>query len=233
LRGLLYWTTLWAVKSLVLTFVLLGFAGTALAVDRAELDSRIGALTVKFQALQSKPDKRIPAQTLRKAQAIILLDRTKAGFLFAFQGGSGLAMTRDPRSGAWSAPAFFTATEASVGFQIGGQQSFVVVLLMSTNAARGLTDSTFDFSGEASGTAGNATGGTGVSSNDQPPLVFSDSEGLYGGVAVKGGNISPDPEADVAYYGRSITVEEILFEHKAKPSEAAARLAQVLNQAAK
>src|SRR3989442_4711498 len=45
--------------------------------------------SAKFVALQQKPDKRIPAETLRKARGIVLMERTKAGFLFAYQGGNG------------------------------------------------------------------------------------------------------------------------------------------------
>jgi lipid-binding SYLF domain-containing protein len=112
----------------------------ALAASKAELDSVLHKITTKFNALQAKPDKAIPAETLGKAQGMVLLNRTKAGFIFAFQGGGGAALVKDPKSGKWSAPAFLKATEASLGFQIGGQQSFVVILLMSTNATRILTD---------------------------------------------------------------------------------------------
>ena len=71
----------------------------ARAVDQADLDKRIRTLTTKFEEMQAKPDKRIPAENLRKAQGIILLDRTKAGFIFAYQGGGGLAMVKDAKSG--------------------------------------------------------------------------------------------------------------------------------------
>jgi len=94
-------------------------AASAVAVEKAELDSRISTLTAKLVAMQQKPDKRIPAENLRKAQGIALLDRTKAGFLFAYQGGSGIAMVKDPKSGKWGPIAFLAASEASLGFQIG------------------------------------------------------------------------------------------------------------------
>jgi lipid-binding SYLF domain-containing protein len=204
-------------------------------VDQAQLDNRISLLTAKFQALQAKPDKRIPAAVLRDAKGIILLDRTKAGFLFAYEGGSGVAMARDPATGAWSAPAFVSANQASLGFQAGGQQSFVVILLMNTNTVHSLAASNFSFGGEASGTAGNTSAGTGgtISQTEQVTLVYSDTEGLYGGVAVKGGAVSPDSNADAAYYSQYLTAEEILFGHKVKPSVTAARLAQVIDQSSK
>ncbi len=223
-------------KFLMTALLLLGLAVPVRAIDKAALEKRIRTITSKFDLMQAKPDKRIPADKLRKAEGIVFLDRTKAGFLFAFEGGGGLAMLKDTKSGRWSAPSFMRANEASLGLQIGGQQSFMVILLMNTNATRALTDSSFKFGGEASGTAGNSSGkAEGTVSDDiqQLMLVYSDTEGLYGGVAVKGGDLSPDPEANIAYYGESLTPKEILLDKKVKPSESATALAQKITQFSK
>ena len=114
-----------AMKRLIVGFALLGFVTSALAVNKAELDQRTRRLTFKFAELQQNPAKRIPAEILRRAQGIVLLDRTKAGFVFGFQGGSGVAMVRNPKSKGWSPAAFVEANEASLGPQIGVQQSFI------------------------------------------------------------------------------------------------------------
>src|SRR5258708_4559946 len=119
-------------EPLIIGLLLLGFALTALAGDRADLDYRLRKFAIKFEAMQAKADKRIPADELRKAQGIVMLDRTKAGFLFAYEGGGGVGMVKDPQTQQWSAPAFLSAGDASLGFQIGGQQSFIVILLMNT-----------------------------------------------------------------------------------------------------
>lgn len=208
-------------------------AASALAVTKADLNFRIRKLAMKFETLQSKADRFIPADKLKKAQGIILLDRTKAGFIFAYQGGGGVAMVRD-KSGKWSAPAFLSANEASLGFQIGGQQSFVVILLMNSNATHQLTQPNFKFGGEASGTAGEASAGVeGTVPTDKAEplvLVYADKEGLYGGAAIKGGAVAPDSDANVAYYDQFVTAREILFENKVKPTEAAAELAAKLER---
>ena len=89
-------------------------------------------------------------------------------------------MVKDAKSGQWSPPAFVSANEASLGLQIGGQQAFVVILLMNTNATHALTESSFDFGGEASGTAGNSSGkaeGTVSSDNQAVVQVYSDCDG--------------------------------------------------------
>ena len=223
-------------KFLMTALLLFGLAAPVRAISKADLDKRILTLTTKFQIMQGKADKRIPAENLRRAKGVILLDRTKGGFIFAFESGGGLAMVKDEKTGNWSAPAFMRANEASLGFQIGGQQSFVVILLMNTNATHGVADSNINFGGEASGTAGNAASkadGTVPSDTGQVVMMYSDSTGLYGGVSIKGGDLSPDVDANVAYYAQSLTPEEILFQQKVKPSDTAAGLAKQLDQASK
>jgi len=222
-------------EAIIVGLLLMGFALSAFAGDRADLDYRLRKFAIKFEAMQAKTDKRIPAHELRKAQGIVMLDRTKAGFLFAYQGGGGVAMVKDPQTHQWSPPAFLSAGEASLGFQIGGQQSFIVILLINTNALQVLTEPTFKFGGEASGTAGNASGGaeSTISSVEQPVLAYSDTAGLYGGAAIKGGAISPDTDANLAYYAQPLTAKEILFDNKVKPTEAAAELALKITQYSK
>jgi SH3 domain-containing YSC84-like protein 1 len=221
----------------LVTILLMGAVLSARAVDKAELDARIGKLTAKLDTLQAQPDKRVPAQNLRKAQGIILLDRTKAGFIFAYQGGGGLLIAKDPKSGQWGSPGFLKANEASLGLQIGGQQSFIVLLLMTTNAVQLAAQGTFNFGGEASGTAGDATGGAegSFSSSEPPVLTYTDRSGLYGGVAVKGSSLSPDNDADLAYYGEYLTFKDIVLDNKlkAKPSQPALDLVRKLNEWAK
>lgn len=213
-------------KALLFGLMVGCMAGSVPAADKAELDQRVRTLTAKLETLQLQPEKRIPAETLRKAQGIILLDRTKAGFIFAYQGGSGVALVRDPKTDAWSPAAFLAANEASLGFQVGGEQSFFAILLMDTNATRRLADSKFEFGGEARGTAGAASAGAAgtVSNPEQSILVYDDRKGLYGGAAIKGGAIAPDHEANRVYYEQFVTMQNILFEHKVKPTPATQEL---------
>jgi lipid-binding SYLF domain-containing protein len=220
-------------KSIISAVLVLSVVYSAMAVDKAELDNRIRKLQSKLELMQSKPDKNVPAADLKAAKGIILLDRSKGGFVFAFQGGSGVAMVRDSR-GRWGAPAFYSANEASVGFQVGGQQSFVVILLMNTNAVYMLTQGSFNFGGEASGTAGNASGGTEGSATYNPMVkVYTDKEGLFGGAAIKGDAIKPDSDANLAYYGQYLAPSDILQGGKVVPGQAATDLGNKIQELAK
>lgn len=222
-------------KAITIALLITGLGGTAMALDRAELDKRIQTLATRFEALQSREDKCIPAETLRKARGIVLLDRTKAGFLFAYQGGGGVALVRDAKTDQWGPAAFLGANEASLGFQVGGQQSFFVILLMNTNATRLLTEPSFEFGGEARGTAASSSTGVEgvVNSTEQSVIVFDDRKGLYGGAAIKAGAIAPDDRANQTYYGSFVSMKEILFEKRVEPTEAALELARRINQSSK
>ena len=142
---------------------------------------------------------------------------------------------KDPKDDRWSPAAFVSANEGSLGFQIGGQQSFIVILLMHTNATRLLTESTYEFGGEARGTAGDVSAGAegALPSAERLVLVYEDRKGLYGGAALKAGALAPDDEANRVYYEKFLTMQDILFSRKVEPTPAAAELAAKLTECAK
>jgi len=214
-------------KAMLLGLLLFGCIRPVLAVDRAELDDRIRMLTGKFEALQAQPDKRLPADILRKAKGIVLLNTTKAGFMFAFQGGDGVAMVRDKWSN-WSPVAFLNRTEGSFGFQAGGEQNFYVILLMDTNATRVLLRPAIDFGAEAQGTAGdNSSRAEGkIDSPFQSVLVYDEHDGFYGGVAFKNGALAPNDNDNQVYYGQYVSMRDILFDKKLEATPAAVNLAE-------
>jgi lipid-binding SYLF domain-containing protein len=218
-------------KTMIISLLLIGAALPARGDGKADLDRRVFSLTSKFETLQQQPDKRVPADVLRKAQGIILLDRTRAGFLFAYQGGGGIALAKDMHSAAWSPVAFLKADEASLGFQIGGEQNFFVILLMTTNAPRFLTEPNFEFGGEARGTAGDTSAGTSgtICGPERPVLVYGSRQGLYGGAAIKGGAVTPDEQSNRNYYGQFVTMKDILYDHKVRPTPAATYLANKIS----
>jgi SH3 domain-containing YSC84-like protein 1 len=222
-------------KHWIATMLMIGLASTALALDKAELDRRAQKVVAKFEAMQAKTDKQVPSDVLQKAKGIILLDRTKAGFIFAYQGGAGLALVKD-KSGKWSPWAFMKADEASLGFQIGGQQSFLAIVLMDEKTAKSLiADAAFELGGEARGTAGKAsTGAEGkVEDIERSVRIYDERSGLFGGAAIKGGAISPDHDANRVYYGSAVTMQDILFDQKVKPADAATALAKKLDSYSK
>src|SRR6267143_2488500 len=92
-QSLLSSSSRFAMLPLLSCLLLLGLALPGLAADRDNLDRQIRTLTDKFEAMQAKPGKAIPPEVLRNAQGIILLDGTRAGFLFAYQHAGGTGAT--------------------------------------------------------------------------------------------------------------------------------------------
>jgi lipid-binding SYLF domain-containing protein len=218
-------------KKLFVALLILDVAWAAMAIDQ-RLDEKAQKLLVKFEVLQAKSDKRVPPEVLRRARGIILLDRTKAGFIFAYQGGSGVAMVKD-KKGKWGPLAWVKADEASLGAQIGGQQSFFVFLLMSEESAKTLiADAAFELGAEARGTGGASSAGVAAKTDsiDRKVLVYDDRQGLFAGAAVSGGAVSADYRANRKYYGEELNMQEILFDKKVKPTETATALARKLEE---
>jgi len=234
-QGLTGSSSLFRTLSLLSCLLFLGLAGSGLAAERDNLDQRIRNLADRFEAMQAKPGKRISPEVLRKAQGIILLDGTRAGFLFTYQHAGGVAMVKDSGTGQWGPASFLEANEVSNGLQIGGVRSLTVIVITNADAAWALVGPVTKFGGEASGTAGNATGRTegAISSLEQPAMVFSDRHGLYAGAAAKVGSIWPNANANLAYYSLPLSAKEILFDGKLKPTAAGEELAQRISESSK
>ncbi len=234
-QGLTGSSSLFRTLSLLSCLLFLGMAGSGLAAERDNLDQRFRNLADRFEAMQAKPNKRISPEVLRKAQGIILLDGTRAGFLFAYQHAGGVAMVKDSRTGEWGAASFVGANEASQGLLVGGERSLTVIVITNADAAFALVGPVIKFGAEASSTAGNAAGRSEgvISAVEQPAMVYSDSRGLYAGGAIKGGAIWPDADANLALYGQPLSAKEILFDGKVKPTAAGKELAQRISEACK
>lgn len=211
-------------KKIMLGLMLASLASTVMAIETADLDNRIRTLTDKFEAFQHRSDNGIPPEILRKAQGIILLETAKGGLVFGYQGGDGVAMVKDAKK-KWSPVEFLKMNKASFGLQIGGEQNFYIILLMTTNSTWRLVDPKVQFSAGASGTANDQTAGVNTATPAPDVLIYNDRTGLYGGAVVKVGGITPDADANRLYYGQDLTAREILFDQKVQPSALASDLA--------
>jgi SH3 domain-containing YSC84-like protein 1 len=219
--------------TIMIGLMLSGLVSAALAIEPVELDNRIRSLSDKFEAFQHRPDNGIPPETLRKAQGIILLETVKGGLGVGYQGGSGVAMVKNAKQKQWSPVAFLKVNQATLGLQVGGEQNFYIILLMTTNSAWRLIDPKIEFSAGASGTAGDTTGGVATKTPaEQELLVYKDRVGLYGGAIVKVGGISCDAEANRVYYAQEVSMRDILFDHKVQPSATGSRLAGEIHSSA-
>ena len=147
-------------------------------------------------------DSQIPADLLKKAKAVAVFPNVvKAAFIFGGQGGKGLIIRRV--RGGWDAPALFKIGGGSVGLQIGGSSTDVVMLFMTDNSLKNLLEDKFEIGGEASAAAG-PVGRTAKASTDAQLqaqiLSYSRSKGLFAGISLSGAVISADNDANRALY---------------------------------
>lgn len=159
---------------------------------------------------QNDPEMTWFKQNYPNARAIVISPRvTRGGFIVGGSGGQAVAYVRDAKSGQWVGPAFYNMGSASVGFLAGVDVSEIVVLAMTQKAVDGLLSNSFKFGGDASISAGPVGAGAG-STVTSDMVSFARSKGVYAGLSLDGAVISPDSEANAAYYGKPASAADIL-----------------------
>jgi lipid-binding SYLF domain-containing protein len=215
-------------KTTILVVLIMGLAGSTLAVDKSELDKDLRTITEKFAAMQQSPNTRIPADQLAAAKGIVLLDRTGGAFIIGGHSGRGVALTRNPQ-GQWSQPSFVESGGVSLGAQIGGTKDFFVMLANTPAAADTLKQSTTDLGAGASVTGGTSHAGTQANLESSPVVVYSQNKGLYAGASLKGGSMKQDTDANEVYYGRPVSAQDV-FSAQVQPTPMGMILVKDLDQ---
>ena len=206
----------------------------ALASDRSDDAGRIQKATQVFQEIMRTPDQGIPQELLETAKCVAIIPgEEKAAFIFGGSYGKGLATCRTAHG--WSAPMFLAVGGGSVGFQIGGSFTDVVMLFMNDRALQSLLSDKFKMGADATVAAGpvdrNATAGTDAKFNAEI-LRHSRSKGAFAGISLDGAVVQADKSGDQAMYGSSITRREILNGKVAVPEPARSLLDELAKYAA-
>jgi SH3 domain-containing YSC84-like protein 1 len=171
-------------------------------------------------------------ELLHRARGILIVPSLlKGGFILGGQGGTGVLLVRDANN-TWSSPAFYGMAGGSLGLQIGVEVSEVALIIMSDKALEAILRNEFKVGAEAGLTL--ATVGAGAEASTTSNVgadiySFSESKGLFGGVALQGAALNPKPDWDRIYYGRTIALRDIVIERKAATS-GATRLRAALDQ---
>ena len=180
----------------------------------------------------SAPDKGVPEAIIEKAQAVVVIPSTvKGALLVGGQRGKGVMSVKSANG--WSAPAFVTLTGGSLGFQIGGQATDIVLVVVNERGVSNLTQNTFKIGGDASVAAGpvgrEATASTDYKMQAQI-LSYSRSRGLFAGVSLAGSTIRADRDANERIYGVGYSTRNIVMERKVEPTAAAEAWLKLLNE---
>src|SRR5712692_8884461 len=159
------------------------------------------------------PDKGIPRGLLERAECIgVFPALTKGAFVVGGEFGHGVFTCRQ-KDGAMGAPAFFTIGGGSFGWQFGGEEADLVLLIMNEDGVKHLLQDKFTLGGEASAAAG-PVGRTAAAATDAQMhaeiLSWSRSRGVFLGASLEGTVIKPNKKATEEFYGKPVTATDIL-----------------------
>ena len=170
---------------------------------------------------------------LRRARGVLIVpDLVKGGFFLGAQYGTGVLLARDPASGRWSGPAFYSIAAGSIGLQIGLQDAEAIYVIMSDGGLSAVINDSFKAGAGASvavtvlgaGAEANTTTNAGADI-----FAFSHAVGLFGGAALDGAGILPRHSWNAAYYGGTPKPEDILY-RRSVDSHQADRLRDLLSR---
>src|SRR6202171_4074239 len=204
------------------------------ASDKDERERLVNAGKVMKEILDVPDD--IPQDFLDKARCVIVLPSVvKAAFVVGGSYGRGVMVCRRGKdfSGPWGAPAMMALEAGSVGFQIGGQATDFVILVMNNRAGDSLRHSKVKLGADASIAAGpkgrDAQASTDVTLRAEM-LSYSRSRGAFAGVSLEGSTLRPDEDANRRLYGRDVTASHIITEGKIDAPPAARDLLSTLQR---
>jgi SH3 domain-containing YSC84-like protein 1 len=215
---------------------ILAFAPVTFAKDhdraRKEED-RIANSSAVMSEILNVPDN-IPRDLLDKARCVVVMPSVlKAAFIVGGDYGRGTMVCRTGKafSGPWGAPAMYALEGGSIGFQIGGEATDFVFLIMNDRGANSLLHSKVKLGADASIAAGpvgrDATADTDAYMRSEI-LSYSRARGVFAGVSLEGSTLRPDNKADRALYGRDVTAAQIVRESEVRtPSIANSLIAQL------
>jgi SH3 domain-containing YSC84-like protein 1 len=202
--------------------------------DTAKDQDRLQTSGTVLHEILNVPDD-IPQDLLDKADCVVVFPSVlKAAFVVGASYGRGAMTCRmgENFNGPWGAPSMMALEGGSVGFQIGGQATDFVLLVMNDRGANGILSSKVKLGGDASVAAGpvgrDASAETDVSLRAEI-LSYSRARGIFAGVSLEGSTIRPDNDANVRIYGEKISAKDIVLAHEIAVPPSAHSLIATLN----
>jgi lipid-binding SYLF domain-containing protein len=210
------------------------FVSTAVGSSDATRD-RLQETTTVLTEIMNAPDQNIPEELLHQANCIVIIPNAKSGaFVVGGKYGRGYALCRKPNGAGWGAPASVRMEGGSVGFQIGGSETDLVLLVMNSRGMDKLLESKFTLGGAAEVAAGpvgrSSTAQTDAKMTAQI-LSYSRSRGIFAGVSLQGTTLRQDFDENNRLYGRRYSNKTILRgRSQIRVPDSASGLVSVLNR---
>jgi len=220
--------------SCILIVVVPFLAEVASASDQTKDDDRLRNCGTVLNEILGVPDD-IPQDLLDKADCVVVFPSVlKAAFILGGSYGRGAMSCRKGENfrGSWGAPTMMALEGGSFGFQIGGEATDFVLLVMNEGGARGILASKVKLGGDASVAAGPVGRDSSAESDvtlRAEILSYSRARGLFAGVSLEGSTIRPDNGDNTRVYGKKLSARDIVLSGKIAPPTAAQQLISTLN----
>jgi SH3 domain-containing YSC84-like protein 1 len=187
--------------------------------EKAKLTERLNNASAVVNQIMETPDKGIPSSILAGAACVVVIPSyKKAAFVVGAQYGQGVATCRTPKG--WSAPVFVQLAGGSLGFQIGGQATDLILVAMNDQGLQDMLKNKFKIGADAAASAGpvgrNAQAGTDWKLNAEF-LTYSRSKGLFAGINLDGTVLSQNEEDTRRMYGANVPYAEVLKGNQVTP----------------
>jgi SH3 domain-containing YSC84-like protein 1 len=220
------------ISALIAVFLL---AVPSFAAEQTREQKRLVACGEVLKEILDIPDD-IPKDLLNKAECVIVIP-TVLKFAIGIGGdfGRGAIVCRSGEhfTGPWGAPAMFALEGGNIGFQLGGQATDFVLLVMNPRGAESILSSKVKLGADASAAAG-PKGRTAAADTDivmkAEVLSYSRSRGLFAGISLEGSTLRSDGGANENLYGHKLTAKEIVREHKVSVPASGRALVALLNK---
>ena len=218
---------------LIFAASLISFAAQAADGDKA--NERLANCGEALTEILDIPDN-IPQELLDKAECVVVIPSVKKlaiGIGGSYGRGAMSCRTGEHFTGAWSAPAMYRLEGANIGFQLGGQATDFLLLIMNPKGVDSLLKTKVKLGADAAATAG-PKGRTATAATDAfmraEVLSYSRSRGLFAGVSVEGSTLRQDKGANKDVYGRKLSARAIVRQGAAQTPAAGQLLISTLNQ---
>jgi SH3 domain-containing YSC84-like protein 1 len=212
-------------------------AGAAYANKLNKEQKRLEECGVVMQEVLNIPDN-IPHELLEKAECVIVIPSVRKlafGIGADYGRGAMICRTGEHFHGPWGAPAMYALEGASVGFQIGGEATDLILLVMNDSGMESILSSKVKLGGDASVAAGplgrDASADTDAWMKAEI-LSYSRSRGVFAGISLEGSTIRPDDDASADVYGHPVRAKDIVRGHDTHVTESGRHLVNVLQKRA-
>lgn len=222
-------------KTLAIALLLIAPAETLVA--GADESKRLAAASTTLKEMTGMEDKSIPSELLSKAHCVVIVPGLKkGGFIIGAKYGRGFASCRKKSGVGWSSPLAMRVEGGSFGFQAGGSETDVIMLMMNESGMDKLLTSKFTLGGEASVAAGPVGRDSSAMTDAMMRaeiLSYSRSRGVFGGLALNGATLRADEDANQGLYGKDVDSRKVLGGEVKTPAAAAALVKQLSSYSAR